>query len=621
MKRKMNIQKSMLALANSTEKIIYFDGKHEITEDYASLFNRSLSILGSLQHEGMNAGDIVLLDVSGVYAQIACFWACILGGIIPTILPEGSDSEAIHKIAENLPDPTLITSKQRANESLKKIDFTALNGSHSGKIVRRQGSDPGMIQLSSGSVGNRRNVLLTMENLWVGGVASSVVVRQGMCERYLNWLPLSHCFGFVGYHLVPIVNDFPQYHMDTAAFVKQPELWLQKLSEFRATMTGAARFGLNLLINHECAIDKTIDLSHLYICFCGGEDLLEEELHSFECRFAPKGLKQETLKPAYGLSETTMGVAYTPPGAEMKTENLVADAIVIGKPLVFSEKDHGIRRMSVGILDECNTVQIRDTAGDPLADGCLGEIHIAGDNVMHGYLQKDGSIDRARDGKGYFNTGDLGFFHDGWLCIYGRIKDVLIVNGKNVNRLDLEKIGREACGNQGELAIVQSNLKAGNQPILFGAGVDQGALTEAAKMIGKKAGIGMDGTVKLEALPRTDAGKLDRLTLERGLEQGLYSIAPLTANSGETKGKLLNRQEQRLAELWSVVLEVGMDEIGQNTDFFADLGGSSLSLMDLISQIEERFDVVINEETLLNHSTLENMADVLILKNGESAQL
>lgn len=608
----MNIQKSILALASSPAQIVYFDGQQEISEDYASLFKRSLFLLGGLQAGGVGAGDILLLDLSGAYAQITCFWACLLGGIVPALLPDKMSAPGIRQIAKGLPRPTLLSTRGLACEELPQLDYGSITRKSPGQIVRRRDHDPGMIQLTSGSTGKRRNVLLSLKNLWVGGLASSVVVRPGVVERYLNWLPLSHCFGFVGYHLVPLVKGFPQYHLDTAAFVKNPALWLQKLSDFRATMTGAARFGLRLVTNKAAQLpapENDLDLSSLYICFCGGEDLLAEELRLFERTLAPFGLLGDTLKPAYGLSETTMGVAYTPPGESLKTEKLDPAAVVLGKPLVFRPGADCLERLSVGVLDQCNAVQIRDGEGKPLADGCLGEVHIAGDNLMSGYLQPDGSLQHARDRQGYFKTGDLGFFHGGRLCLYGRLKDILIINGKNINRLDLEKIAREALGQRGDLALAQQRLTG--ELVLLGSGLSTQELKEAARAITKKRGITVAAVVSLVQMPRTETGKLDRLSLEKGLEQDLYSPIPLKPETPALTAATLDSGEGRLAELWSVVLEIDKTEISKASDFFTDLGGCSLTSMDLISQIEAEYGLVISRETLQTYSALGELAALL----------
>ncbi|MBK5245508.1 MAG: AMP-binding protein, partial [Eubacteriaceae bacterium] len=303
----MNIQASFIQLQNSGETLTYLEADgQELTETYAVLFENALNILGGLQSHGLNKGDLLVFQLKSIRAQVTAFWAGILGGLIPTILPIAQDEksrEYLQCVLDILESPQIISDLEGMATLFEKtiLMFRALKEGPPGKIIEVKDEDPGMIQFTSGTSSNPKGAILTQKNLYEGGIASSIVVRENTQERYLSWLPLSHCFGFVGYHLVPIINNFPQYLMSPVQFVQNPNLWLEKLSDFSATITGAALFGIEHLLKTGIKNNPAIDLSRLYICFCGGEDVNPNSLTTFENGAGPMGWIPDTLKPAYGL--------------------------------------------------------------------------------------------------------------------------------------------------------------------------------------------------------------------------------------------------------------------------------------------------------------------------------
>ncbi|MBU4438745.1 MAG: AMP-binding protein, partial [Acetobacterium sp.] len=425
----MNIQDSFIQLKTSDVTITYLEADgQEITQTYAALFENAIKVLGGFQSQGLKKGALLVLQLKSIQAQITCFWAGILGGMVPAILPIAQDEKSrayLQCVLETLDQPVIISDLEGITTLFENnlLVYRALLASPAGTIATVTDSDPGMIQFTSGTSSDPKGAVLTTKNLLEGGIASSIIVRENIQERYLSWLPLSHCFGFVGYHLVPIVNNFSQYLMNPLQFVQNPNRWLEKLSQFSATVTGAALFGIEHLLKVGIKQNRAVDLSTVYICFCGGEDVNQLSLTAFETQTATMGWIKDTLKPAYGLSETTMGVAYTPYGSSFQVDHFLGSGIAIGEKLFFCDPDEDtIGRMSVGVLDECNEVIIKDLDGNVLDPEYLGLIHIRGTNVMKGYYLKDKFKDNnaptGLDENGWFNTGDLGFFRNSWLNIF-----------------------------------------------------------------------------------------------------------------------------------------------------------------------------------------------------------
>lgn len=614
----MNIQDSFMKLKNSDVTITYLEADgQEITHTYAALFENATKVLGGFQSQGLKKGALLVLQLQSIQAQITCFWAGILGGMVPAILPIAQDDKSrayLHCVLATLDQPVIISDLEGITTLFesRQLMYRALLSTPAGTIAKVKDSDPGMIQFTSGTSSDPKGAVLTTNNLLEGGIASSIIVRENIQERYLSWLPLSHCFGFVGYHLVPIVNNFPQYLMSPLQFVQNPNRWLEKLSQFSATVTGAALFGIEHLLKVGIKQNRAVDLSTVYICFCGGEDVNPLSLTAFESQTAPMGWQQDTLKPAYGLSETTMGVAYTPYGSAFQMDHFLGSGIAIGEKLFFCDPDEDtITRMSVGVLDECNEVIIKDLNGCAMDPEYLGLIHIRGTNVMKGYYAKDKNAPTGLDQNGWFNTGDLGFFRNGWLNIFGRYKDIIIVNGENYLVSDLEKTGRKAFSENATLILVQGKdgLTQENCLILFSDSKDPETLILAGQAISSTWQLPIRWGVLIDEIPKTTSGKINRLALAIGWENGDYTNYVRAIHLGSTAESALGGPYLEMAEYWAKILKIDPAMIALDSHFVFDLGGDSLSLIDLLHQLEKAYSITVHTDQIRNRLTLKDMTN------------
>jgi acyl carrier protein len=460
--------------------------------------------------------------------------------------------------------------------------------------------------------------VLTGANLWEGAKASSVVTRDGVRERYLSWLPLSHIFGLVGYHLVPAWGGYCQFLIDTGLFLKKPSIWLEKCSEWGCTVTGAAPFGLRLA---QKALDRLrdstdgaspLDLGAVNVCFCGGENLEAEAMMDFERSASAYGWRRGALCPAYGLSEATMGVSYKPPGEEMRVDRINPESAEIGKKLCFlplSEKDGGpaVERVSLGVLDQCNEAAICDLEGRALPDECLGVIRVRGSNVCAGYEPK--TIPPNPDAEGWLDTGDLGYFRNGRLSFFARRKEVICHNGLNYAIADIEKSASAASGG---ITLVLAETSEG--VVIFAECGNRETLRSAAREISEKWGLPVARIALAEELPRLNKGSIDRLALISGWESGVYRKSAVLSGSlrhscvkGVKKRTALGKIEEAIARIWSETLEVPRDDISRDSRF-AELGGDSLSLFDLAAALERDFGVYAETRDLAEALTVAECA-------------
>jgi len=616
----MNIQDAFKKLKTSNVTITYLEADgQEFTQTYATLFENAIKVLGGYQSCGLKKGSLLVFQLTSIQAQITCFWAAILGGMVPSILPIAQDEKSriyLKSVLTVLDNPVIISDLEGITTLFENnlVMFRTLVESPPGTIASVIDTDPGMIQFTSGTSSDPKGAVLTTKNLLEGGIASSIIVRKNVQERYLSWLPLSHCFGFVGYHLVPIVNNFPQYLMSPLQFVKSPNRWLEKLAQFSATVTGAALFGIELLLKVGIKQQRAVDLSTVYICFCGGEDVNPLSLTSFEAQTASMGWTKDTLKPAYGLSETTMGVAYTPYGSSFRMDYFLGSGISIGEKLFFCDPDDDtLGRMSVGVLDACNEVVIKDLDGNVLEPEYLGLIHIRGTNVMQRYYSKNKNAPTGLDENGWFNTGDLGFFRNDWLNIFGRHKDIIIVNGENYLVSDLEKTGKQALSDTINLIVVQGKdrITQKNCLILFSDSKDPQTLTLAGQAISATWQIPTSWGIIIDEIPKTTSGKINRLALTIAWENGDYQDYDQAIPLGNISESTLKGAYQEMANYWAGILKISPALIGPSSHFVYDLGGDSLGLIDLIQQLEKAYALKMDTDQIRNHLTLKEMTDYL----------
>jgi acyl-CoA synthetase (AMP-forming)/AMP-acid ligase II/acyl carrier protein len=606
----VNIQLAIKRLRQSkgTVSFIEADGNFSVI-CYKALYENALHLLGALQDIGLGQGRLNL-DLLSVRSRVTALWACWLGGIAPI---QGRPANVTNHSAATLTDalPLCDAPAQRASRDGAVIYYQNLNSDRPGKFKRMDDGDTALLQYTSGAASGPRMAVLTGANLWEGAFASTVVTRSGVKERYLNWLPLSHIFGLVGYHLVPLWGGYDQFLIDTAYFLKNPAVWLNKCSEWGCTVTGAAPFGLRMA---KRALDeprddpRPLDLSSVNVCFCGGENLEANALFDFEREAARYGWRRGALCPAYGLSETTMGVAYKPPGEDIRVDRIKPQSAAIGKKISFGGGKPAIERVSLGVLDSCNEVKICDLEGRPLPEEHLGVIRIRGGNVCAGYEPE--AFPPNPDADGWLDTGDLGYFRNGRLSLFARYKEVICRNGMNYPLCDIEKSASQASGGI-ELALAETSRGA----VLFAAGGDRDALCAAKRTVSEEWGLPVAGIAKVKELPRLIKGTVDRLTLSAGWERGIYEFYELyevpvqdlgTKETNEAK-ETLTGVKAALALIWSEILEIPPEIISGGSRFM-ELGGDSLSLFDLAAAIERDFHVYAETSDLARAHTLTECA-------------
>jgi fatty-acyl-CoA synthase len=379
--------------------------------------------------------------------------------------------------------------------------------------------DPVFLQYTSGSTANPRGVIVTHRNLLsnVRAFVTSGLEVDPLRDKGITWLPLFHDMGLVGFVLGPICCGVSVVFIPTLRFIKNPNVWMEAVHVHRGTITFAPNFAFNLAVRRANNQPGDWDLSCIKALGCGAEPIHPETLREFANLFQRYGLSPDAILPAYGLAESTLAVTMKPLHAPYRLRRVgraLFEKEGIAKQ-VSAEEDGALEHVSCGVAFPGHQVAILNESGKEMAEEVEGEICLRGPSVAAGYM---GMVEEFQElmRDDWFHTGDLGYMADGELYVTGRIKDLIIINGRNIHPQTIEwatstvegvKKGSVAAfsrpGRRGEELVVvveaRSNDTAGMISAIENA-VQRAILTKPADVVCIKPG----------SLPRTSSGKLKR---------------------------------------------------------------------------------------------------------------
>lgn len=417
-------------------------------------------------------------------------------------------------------------------------------------LPRPDPDDVALLQYTSGSTAQPKGVVLTHGNL----VANIDAIRAqfGLEENSvaLSWLPPYHDMGLIGFVFGALYIGCHLVLMPPASFVQRPLRWLQAIDRFRVVISGAPNFGYEQCLRKIGPAERAaLDLRSWKCALNGAEPVSAATLQQFAEAFAVAGFDANALAPCYGLAEATLLVTGKPAGTATVTGRFDETALGANEARAAqaSAETAGCHLVSSGRVAAGTTVLIVEAEGiAPLAEGRVGEICIAGAGVTRGYWNPSTNTPELfldRDGTRYLRTGDLGFLREGELFVTGRIKDLVILRGRNHYPQDIELTAGHAhalvqpgaaaafsvtVDGEEQLVVVSEVTRAFRAPQ---AGAVSAAINEA---ISAQHGIVPHAVALLRpaCLPRTSSGKVRRRACR---EMWLDRTLPLTETAADTK--------------------------------------------------------------------------------------
>ncbi len=411
---------------------------------YGALHRRAAGIATWLGERG-TAGERAILAYPCGFDFIAAFFGCLYAGVQPVPLPAYTRPRHLAKLAAvaancraHLALSDRATLQRLGDTRAAGLDWIASDEIAPADDFAGRGELPALayLQYTSGSTAEPRGVCITHANLMAHLGVLTRAYSVDADDVLVSWLPHFHDMGLVGKPLFAVFAGAPCVLMSPLQFMQKPLRWLQAITEFRGSVSAAPNFAYELCLAKIAPPERRgLDLSSWRVALNGAEPVRPDTHRRFMAAFAASGLKPEALSPCYGLAEATLMVSSSP---------IVRPARI--------ERFDGRELVSCGPPNDGVAVAIVDPeTGADAPSGATGEIWVKGASIAAGYFASPAATAETfaahrQNGEGpYLRTGDLGFFHEGELFIAGRLKDLIIVNGRNLHPQDVEQSAQQDC--------------------------------------------------------------------------------------------------------------------------------------------------------------------------------
>jgi len=460
------------ALARAAEAVgdrgttyVLSDGGHD-RQSYHDLLADAARALPGLRAQGLVPGGSVLLHCDDNRNFVTGFWACLLGGFVPTPVAtapgyrwENATTRRLRAAWDLLDQPPVLTD---ASLRPRVIELRSLWGTDALRVValeelRARGpatdlyqarpDDPAVHLLTSGSTGIPKCVRHTHRSVITRAYVNAEANGFGAADVTLNFMPLDHVAGMVMHNLRDVILGCEHVNARTDSFLADPLRWFDWIERYRVTNTSAPNFVITLVNTLADEIARRHwDLSTLRDITNGGEAVISSTTHTFLRLLAPHGMAPDVMRPAWGMSEMCGGVIHSTLRGDDETAGVITvrdlrmdepveilPAPAPGHP-TFTE---------VGTPAGGTSVRIVDPGGRLLPEDHIGRLQLRGVTQMAGYHKNPEANRRSFTEDGWFDTGDLAFVHDGRLVMTGREKDQIVIRSANYSCHEIESaVGR-----------------------------------------------------------------------------------------------------------------------------------------------------------------------------------
>jgi 8-amino-7-oxononanoate synthase len=639
-------------------RFVNSEGQEDGTLTFATLRTHARAI-GARLAQHLSPGDRVVLLVPAGLEYVGAFFGCLYAGAIAVPAYPPNPRRADPRVSRIVADCGATVAL--ASEALvSRLDswlalapelatLTWLDAASAARGDASAWRPPvadaemlAMLQYTSGSTGDPRGVMLSHANLLHNSAIIHRVSEHRPGDNGVFWLPPFHDMGLIGGILQPIYAGLSAALMAPATFLQRPGTWLEAMSRYGATTSGAPNFAYDLCVERIPAEERgALDLSAWRTSFNGAEPIRADTLERFATAFASAGLRRDVIMPCYGLAEGTLMVSGGPP--QRMPYSISADRRDLGSGMIRAPGEAGdaVQLVASGepVAEQKVVIADPDT-GARCVDGQIGEIWVAGPSVARGYwnrpLETTATFDARLHGfaKSFLRTGDLGALVDGQLVVTGRLKDLVILDGRNYYPHDIELAAERSHGSlrAGFSAAFSVADEARERLVLVVEVIrhhkpeGDDALFQAIRTeLASAVGIVPDEIVLIRqnTIPKTSSGKIQRRACRAAFLEGSLDVVGRWQAPRAVSAPVEHAIVTFMLEWVREELQVDPVKIDPRTPL-RDLGLDSLAATRLLVALEGRLGRRIDPGLLWQHPDVGSLGRYLAtltpdLVNGQTS--
>ena len=524
--------------ADSAKGMVTGEPHEPVRHTWGEVHQRARRIAGGLAAHGVGLGDPVGV-LAGAPVEIAPIAQGLwMRGASLTMLHQPTPRTDLQLWAQDtlnvidmigatvliVSEPFLVAAPVLVEHGLTVLTFDELLAHNAIDPVETTEDDVALMQLTSGSTGSPKAVSITHRNVVANAEAMFVGAGfQVETDVIVSWLPLFHDMGMTGYLTVPMLFGAELVKITPMDFLGDILLWARLIDKYKGTMTAAPNFAYALLTKRlrRHAQVGDFDLSSLRFVLSGAEQVEPDDVEDLIAAGKPFGLKPEAVLPAYGMAETTVAASFSELGAGLVVDEVDADLLAVLHKAVPATVGNTRRLTSLGPVLGGLEARIVDVDANVLPTRSVGVIELRGESVTPGYVTMAGFVP-SQDELGWYDTGDLGYLtEDAHVVVCGRVKDVIIMAGRNVFPTDVERAASRVAGvRPGCAAAVR--LDAGHSRESFAIVVESNKFDDAVEVSRIKREVAHEVVSEVDirprkvvvlgpgAIPKTPSGKLRR---------------------------------------------------------------------------------------------------------------